>query len=385
MKILIIFPFLSHPIDAGNKQWVMAQVEEFCKLGHEVFMLCLNIPGLKSDMLLNKKEYNQTIAYWRDHGFVYNASLWQRFKYSFYMNLRKRFCGGYYHCDDLYPQPLTKFVKQLQADYQFDACIVNYYWLTKLFEEIPFKITAINTHDVFAFKDKVVGKKNPWMCTNPNEEAKGIQRAHYAFALQDEESAYYRRIAPLTKVLNVYCPYKTFALPLTRNHNLVILASSNGLNIEGFEWFISHIYPSIIKEFPDVDLKVGGYICKKLGHCRGNGHITLVGEVDDPVDLYKLGDVAINPCMNGTGLKIKTFEALSYGRIAMTHPHSTIGIYNKDKAPVFNSTTAEDWVEFLKNVWNEKSDIREMSKRSISYIEEMNSYISEQYKKFLEV
>ena len=132
-----------------------------------------------------------------------------------------------------------------------------------------------------------------------------------------------------------------------------------------------------------MDLKVGGYICKKLGHYKNKEHITLVGAVEDPSDLYKLGDIAINPCVNGTGLKIKTFEALSYGKVAMTHPHSTIGIFNRAKAPVFNSDTAEDWVSFLKKVWGDKELLKEISSQSISYINDMNRHISEEYARFL--
>ena len=76
--------------------------------------------------------------------------------------------------------------------------------------------------------------------------------------------------------------------------------------------------------------------------------------MNDPSDLYKLGDVSVNPCINGTGLKIKTFEALSYGKVVMVHPHSTIGIYNRECAPVFASTRAEEWVSHLKSIWRDK-------------------------------
>lgn len=382
MKILIIYPTLTHPIAAGNKQWVMAQVDELKKLGHEVYMLCINVPGVKEDTKQNSLEYQLTKNYWGDYGFIYNASKYQRIKNALYQNLRKKFFNGYFKCDDLYPQGLTQYVQKINSVHHFDACIVNYYWLTKALKYIDVKIKALNTHDVFAYKDMVVKAKNPWMATTPNEEGKATQRADYAFALQDEEAAYYERIAPKTKVLNVYCPYQIKEQPLTYNHNLVILSSSNVLNIEGFEWFCKEIYPAIIAEFPDVNLMIGGYICKKLQDYSNKPHFKLIGEVEDPADLYKLGDVAINPCKNGTGLKIKTFEALSFGKVAMTHPHSTIGIYQKQTAPVFASEAAEDWVRFLKEIWGDNAVLQERSKKSTLYIDKMNKHITEQYKIF---
>lgn len=383
MKILIIYPSLTHPIDAGNKQWVMAQVAELKKLGHDVFMLCLNIPGVRADMNQNAKEKTETKSFWGDYGFIYDASYMLRLKYTLLMLYRKIFNNGYYKCDDLYPAGLTRYVRNLNDKYHFDACIVNYYWLTKVLDGLDIPKKALNTHDVFAFKDMVVNAKNPWMATTADEEAKGVQRAQYAFALQDGECAYYERIAPKTKVLNVYCPYEIKKLDLTYNHNLVILSSSNRLNIEGFEWFCKDVYPSLIEQFPDINLIVGGYICKKIKAYANKPHITLIGAVDDPADLYKLGDIAINPCINGTGLKIKTFEAMSYGRVSMTHPHSTIGIFRKNDAPVFNSVDPKDWIDFLNCVWGDKNEIIDKQKQTISYIEDMNIYISERYAEFL--
>lgn len=384
MKLLIVYPSLSHPIDSGNRQWVMSQVESFKKIGHEVFMVCINIPGLSDDKSVNKKDVELTRDYWGDHGFIFNGNFIEKYRQSFIMNYRNRACSGYFKCDDIYPERLTAFIKKLHEKYKFDACIVNYYWLTKIFDKIDFKKKAVNTHDVFAFRDLAVKTRNPWMCTTADEEAKGLQRAQYVFALQDEESHYFSRIAPTSKVDIVYCPFKIYETPPVNNHNLIILSSGNHYNLEGFQWFCEKVYPGIIEAFPDVNLVVGGSICAKLQYFKNKDHYQLLGPVDNPYDLYKYGDVSINPCLNGTGLKIKTFESLAYGKIAMTHPHSTIGIYKKSKAPVFASSEPREWVKFLMNIWNEKGCMVEWKKKSIEYVRDMNQYILETYQQFLE-
>ena len=384
MKVLIIYPTLTHPVNAGNKQWVMAQVEELRNLGHDVYMLCVNIPGLKESIVVNKEEIRKTKEYWGDHIFIYNASKWLRFITSATISYRKKFHRGYFKCDDLYPNGLTKFTNKLHSKFQFDACIVNYYWLTKVLDDIDIKIKVVNTHDVFAYRDLVVDMPKSWMCTTPNEEAKGIQRADYALALQDEESVYLSRIAPKTKVLNVYCPYKLEEQPPVFNHNLVFLSSAGSVNIEGFEWFVKNIYSTLIKKIPDIKIVVAGNICNYLSEYKNNPHFELIGRVEDPADLYKYGDVAINPCVHGTGLKIKTFEALSYGKICMTHPHSIIGIYKKDTAPLFSSESASDWAAYLNEIWSNPTILKNKMKDSINYINEMNEHINKEYKKIFE-
>ena len=41
--------------------------------------------------------------------------------------------------------------------------------------------------------------------------------------------------------------------------------------------------------------------------------VKLMGKIDSPVEFYQQIDLAINPVEFGTGLKIKTCEALAYG------------------------------------------------------------------------
>ena len=384
MKILIVYPTFTHPINSGNKQWVNSQAELLIKLGHDVHMLCINIPGMHYDKQNNQKAYKLTKNIWKNKLQVYNASIFERIKSSIVMNYRKYTNDGYYNCDDLYPNGLTEFVNKLNLKENFDACIVNYYWLSKLLENSNIPITAINTHDVFSFRNIATHSKTAWMCTYPNEEAIALQRAKYIFALQDEEASYFTHLSPNSQILKVYCPYKIHDYKFLHNHNLVMLASSNPLNVAGFKWFYKNIFPDIIANFPDVKFVIGGYICEKIKEiCSQDKHIKLIGTVDDPRDLYEYGDIAINPCTDGTGLKIKTFEALSYGKIVMTHPHSVKVIYNKMNAPVFYSKISSEWIDFLKTMWSSDTTIIENKcKESINYIKSMNEYIIEQYHKF---
>ena len=381
MRILEIYPTLTHPVKAGNKQWVLAQISKLKELGHEVFMVCVDVPGLKEKY--DEDAYNETLKFWgNDHVFVYKPSQVFRLWYSLMLNYRKKLCSGFFRCDDLYPWGLGGFVKELDAKYHFDACIVNYYWLTKALNNISAPIKAVNTHDIFSYRNLSTHSRIAWMNTSPNEEAKGLMRADCLFALQDEEAIYFKHLCPSNRVLTVYCPYDIHKLPKVDNHNLVMLASSNKLNVKGVKWFCDNIFPSIIEAFPDVKLVLGGYICKVLSEYEIHPHIVMIGCVDDPADLYKLGNIAINPCDDGTGLKIKTFEALSYGRIAMTHPHSTIGIYRKETAPVFYSKDANEWVTFLKTIWSDNDKLTQLMDCSIQYIEEMNEFIVDSYKEF---
>ena len=110
----------------------------------------------------------------------------------------------------------------------------------------------------------------------------------------------------------------------------------------------------------------------------------MLGYVDSLDEFYRLGDVAINPVYQGTGLKIKTFEALSYDKVTLVHPHSMAGVYKKDEAPLFASEKPEEWVKFLETVWDNPKHIEENKNHNADYMKEMNEFIISEYKRFLE-
>lgn len=68
----------------------------------------------------------------------------------------------------------------------------------------------------------------------------------------------------------------------------------------------------------------------------------------------------------------------------MVHPHSMTGIYNKENAPIFASETPQEWLDFLRKIWNDKKYAETIRKNNKIYIENMNKYITEQFKYFLQ-
>ena len=111
--------------------------------------------------------------------------------------------------------------------------------------------------------------------------------------------------------------------------------------------------------------------------------VQLLGFVDNPADFYAKADVAINPVYQGTGLKIKTFEAISYDKVTLVHPHSMAGVFKKDEAPLFASETPIKWVEMLEKMWGKNKCIENTKGKNKAYLKDMNEFIEAEYKRFL--
>lgn len=383
MKILVVSKTPTHPTFAGNCRFILNQMELFKSLGHEVYFLFIETRGLSRKYANMQKEIDAMHTYWGNHLLVFRQKKYQMLKIVSMVMLRKLFCHGYTKCDEFYPWGLSTYVRRLNDIHHFDCCIAHYYILSKLFVDVHFPLEGITTHDYFGFKNILMGTKYSWLATTPNEEGKALQRCPHIFALNTEEAAYFKKLSPQSIVYNVFSTYNYRPSPMTRNHMLLFMGAGGELNLHGIQWFLKEIFPSIVKRFPDVMFKIAGTICKLLSDVKDT-HVELVGYVEDEGDFYKLGDVSVNPTYEGTGLKIKTFESIAYDKVTMVHPHSLIGIYNPDKAPIFSSLNAEDWVAYLEKIWGDDKAILDVKKKNGDYIEEMNAFVLSEYKRFFD-
>lgn len=372
----------SHPITSGNRKWIYAQAQYLKKRGHDLYYLYISCPVLLKDN--NDDEAISCMKdFWEDHLIIYRAGFFSRIKLTLSYKLRKTIWRGYHSADDLCPISLPAFVKRLHYTHRFDGCIVNYYWLTKIFKELPIEKKAINTHDCFSYKDILCGKY-AWMTTSPNEEGKALQRCNYIFALQKNEALFFKHLSPKSKVLDVYCFFENVETPFTGNHNILFLSSDNQFNKNGLKWFLDEVFSLLLKEYSDATLIIGGSISESA-RAMNRQNVQTIGLVENQKQFYSLGDVCINPTYEGTGLKIKTFESVSYGKVTIARVHSTDGIYDTEKSPILASDSQEDWISFFEKLWNNPDYIKDLKNQDRDYIDRMNKYLDEQYNIFTDL
>lgn len=384
MKILIVSSVPTHPIIAGNRKLILSYTQLFQEWGHEVHFLYVNRYNLNKKRRQDLKEaILPTKSYWGNNYHQYNYSLKENIMGNIHILLRKIFYKGYRTADDIYPNGLKAKYLNLDNDIHFDAVIVNYFYLSKLLEFIPLSKKALFTHDSFSICKRTLDYKAAYYLSR-KEEQKALKRAPYVFAMQDVEANYFKELHPKGQILINYSNYKYHIQSKIGNHNILFFSGKSIFNITGLKWFISEIFPTIQSYYSDAKLCIAGSICDSLAEYANRKDVCLIGKIEDPYTFFLIGDIAINPCFQGTGLKIKTFEALAYDKIVMAHPHSAIGIFKKDTAPIFTSEQPIEWLDFLKKVWEENGLIDALKMRNRIYMNDMDLFIKSQYHKFLD-
>ncbi len=378
-KILIISSVPTHPVIAGNRMWIKDNCKMLENLGCELHFLYVYVKPWRTD---DADSIEHTRCYWNDRFYFYRASFIERLLITSKVKIHALLHHGYNLCDDKYPIFLQYRVKELLGKENFDACIVQYFYLTKVFEYIKGPIKVLATHDNFAYKDIVVNQR-VIDCLDANQSAKAMQRSNVIFSLNEKEQIFFEMLSPRSKVYTVYSYYEYHSQPVVGNRNIMFLSGPSPFNLNGLHWFLSNIFPFIVEKYPDCKLIIGGSICEKLTSLSDNVNIVLQGEVDNIGMFYCQGDISINPTYQGTGLKTKTFEAVSYDKVEMAHPHSAIGIFKKEEAPIFFSENAEEWLNEIDFLWRDKNNIIKRKRENEIYIKSLQQYVITQYQDFL--
>ncbi|HTW31956.1 MAG TPA: glycosyltransferase, partial [Candidatus Sulfotelmatobacter sp.] len=191
-------------------------------------------------------------------------------------------------------------------------------------------VRIIDTHDVFGGREEYfrqIGLDPEWFHTSVEQESMGLDRADFVLAIQAEEADILRARtrAPVHSVGFLEC--ETF-LPLRRHaagDRLVVgyIGSGNPFNVASMRAFAEDL-KSRPESLARVQVRVAGRVCSAFE--RVPHPFTLMGVVESVADFYRSVDVVINPMRGGTGLKIKSQEALSFGKPLVASADAMTGI-----------------------------------------------------------
>lgn len=373
-KILIISPIPTHPPFSGNSNCILSYSQMLIEAGYNIYFLWI------ADVNSTQEEEMLTRNFWKDKIIIFKETQFHRIMKAFFRYIRFN-RKGYYNVDDFHPYGIKRVLLKVLKHDHFDCVIVNYIFLSKIFNYITDSKKILYTHDVFTNRFQQTG--NPWFSVTANEEAKGLNRAETILAIQENEAIFYRHLTT-RKILAVYSYFPVHDTPFTGKKTLLFMAGKNIHNQEAITTFIEKVFRPLKQVHPEIKLLIGGSICKIINRTFREDSIEFFDEVNDLYDFYSLGDIFINPTLNGTGLKIKTFEAMSFGKVVISHPHNTLGIYKKEQAPILLAETSKDYIDHLDSLLDNREKLIAYKQESIKYIMDLNSIVKTRFVEAIE-
>jgi glycosyltransferase involved in cell wall biosynthesis len=229
-----------------------------------------------------------------------------------------------------YPNGLDRFVGELAGQFPWRAVIVEYIWLHKAIDKLNESVLRLmDTHDIqhqrvaeFASRGMVFPLK-----INREDESRILNKFDAVIAIQAAEALVIREMCPHPRVITVGSSGSSFAFEAARSFDgrILYVGGYNGANVDGLRRFLYTVWPSIREQNPHARLDVCGYIYRAfLGEQFEN--VRFLGHKETVETDYAEAAVVINPAWIGTGLKIKTIEALARGKALVTTPKGIEGL-----------------------------------------------------------
>jgi glycosyltransferase involved in cell wall biosynthesis len=210
--------------------------------------------------------------------------------------------------------------RDLQQQRQYSRVLVSYVYHSKFFLAFPDPcLRILDTHDAFSNRQEQLraGKVDGyWRSHSPEDEKRGLLRAQRIIAIQEPEAAYFRRLlgprseSEVQTIGHLADPISDFPPPVSFPA-LGYLGSNTAINVRGLQWFLREVWPHVRSRLPKAELWVAGTVCDK---CEPSPGVQIRGKISHLADFYRECPVLINPVRAGTGISIKTIEALMHGR-----------------------------------------------------------------------
>jgi Glycosyl transferases group 1 len=235
-------------------------------------------------------------------------------------------------------------VSELQLYLKPSAILSEYVWMSRFLPLVdPDVLKIIDTHDVFSSKhEKVATYGIEYFDVPVEEEVRRLLRANVVVAIQQAEAHMLEEILPGREVLVAGVDFDVVSASTWPDSPVAFLVGSdNPMNIVGLRDLLRFAWPEIRRRVPEAVLEVAGRIGRAVHDCTDG--VRVLGNVENLGPCYARSRVVVNPTAAGTGLKVKTVEALSHLRPIVTWPNGLDGVPGAlaDLVP-----TAEDWLTF---------------------------------------
>lgn len=118
-------------------------------------------------------------------------------------------------------------------------------------------------------------------------------------------------------------------------------------NYEGIKWFIKNV----MSELPDVTLKIVGKNFEKKREELEKNNVEVVGTVNNLQPYYYAKNVIVMPIFYGDGIKVKTAEAMMYGKIILAADEALVGYEVDGVDGIYRCNSKEEFIRCINGIF----------------------------------
>lgn len=131
------------------------------------------------------------------------------------------------------------------------------------------------------------------------------------------------------------------------NKEILFVGTNFGPNLQGITWFVENV----MSVLSDYKLYIVGMGFEKEKENLERENVVVVGTVDVVEDFYYRYSVVVMPIFYGSGMKVKTAEAMMYGRTILATDEALEGYDIEGVEGIFRCNTKEEFVQVINQLF----------------------------------
>lgn len=329
-KILFVYPHNFLEQNMGTNIRIYALAKELNRIGYKIDLYALKnfVSVYDSFEDMNKKEslINQL--------FLYDYKEIKRYQKR--KERKKKIFKFIYNNNEelenwVTPNMLKQF-KHIVSSSVYSHIVMFYTYTADLLAPSNFSKTP-DTQTIYFMEDllsigEYISKRSEFIGKLLDSELKRIANFDKVACISFDEKIFVEKLSNNNKQF-YFLPHiinkKDNNINKFKQHLKVTFVGYDNLyNIEGINWFLDHVYPLLSKK---LEITFVGKITKHITSTYPN--IVKINFIEDLNELYLNTDIIICPLLNGTGMKIKVIEAMSYGLPIVCTPRGVDGLPDK--------------------------------------------------------
>lgn len=171
-----------------------------------------------------------------------------------------------------------------------------------------------------------------------------IKRADKIVCLNNRDSTLlnknYGRYADLILSIMLDDKYDGSMIVKRQSNMILFVGSFFYANVEGIQWFCKNVMP-----FVGCDLYIVGKGMEVLKEELEDDRINVIGTVNSLSEYYNEADVVVLPIFSGGGMKVKTAEAMMYGKKILASNEALEGYRTEGSKDIIRCNTAEEFID----------------------------------------
>jgi len=238
-------------------------------------------------------------------------------------------------------EKIRRQLKQHFCEYAYHSIIVEFAHVGKVLNGMKLdSLKIIDTHNIYFLRKEIFQEKGYEFRHNLDKitELDTLSYFDVLMAIQAEEVRILKSMFPEKQVILVghgasecskTTPNKKYAVQ-TDEKIVMVVGYKNDPNKHGLHEFISKAWPQIRTKNKDVYLRVCGPLSETIDTRRMiDKGVIPVGYKPSLKAEYERASVVINPVLAGTGLEIKSVEALLHGKALVSTRAGATGLVDK--------------------------------------------------------